>query len=206
MIPAVAVITLIVVALFNAFRPPIIIFSVIPFALIGITAGLLAFDVPFGFMALLGAMSPAGMMIKNSIVLLDQIGIDRASGLNPYEAVVQSAMSRLRPVMLAAGTTVLGVIPMLQDVFWVGMAVTIMGGLTIGSLLTMIMVPVLYAILYRVHPAEQVREQPAAGSPPESLPAEEHRGRSERLFRMLGGGRRRPRGSSPIFEGPVSAG
>jgi multidrug efflux pump subunit AcrB len=161
MIPAFAVITLIIVVLFNAFRPPLIIISVIPFALIGITAGLLAFNVPFGFMALLGAMSLAGMMIKNAVVLLDQIGIDRASGLDTYEAVVQSAMSRLRPVMLAAGTTVLGVIPMLQDVFWVGMAVTIMGGLAIGSLLTMIMVPVLYAIFFRAHPLEQDRDRPA---------------------------------------------
>jgi len=66
-------------------------------------------------------------------VLIDQIGIERASGLDAYEAVVQSAMSRLRPVMLAAGTTVLGVIPLLQDVFWIGMAVTNMGGLAFGS-------------------------------------------------------------------------
>ena len=163
MIPAFAVITLIIVALFNAFRPPLIIISVIPFALIGITAGLLAFDVPFGFMALLGAMSLAGMMIRNAIVLLDQIGIDRASGLDTHEAVVQAAMSRLRPVMLAAETTVLGVIPMLQDVLWVGMAVTIMGGLAIGMVLTMIVVPVLYAIFFRAHPLEQDRDRPAVG-------------------------------------------
>jgi multidrug efflux pump subunit AcrB len=176
MIPAFAVITLIIVGLFNAFRPPLIIISVIPFALIGITAGLLAFDVPFGFMALLGAMSLAGMMIKNAIVLLDQIGIDRASGLPAYEAVVQSAMSRLRPVMLAAGTTVLGVIPLLQDVFWVGMAVTIMGGLAVGSLLTMIMVPVFYAIFFRVHPVEQDRDRPAVELPPERLLGEARSG------------------------------
>lgn len=160
MTPALAIMTLIVVALFNAFRPPLIIFATIPFALIGITAGLLALDVPFGFMALLGAMSLAGMMIKNAVVLLDQIGIDRAAGLDTYEAVVQSAMSRLRPVMLAAGTTVLGVIPLLQDVFWVGMAVTIMGGLAFGSLLTMILVPVLYATLYRADRTEVSRDRP----------------------------------------------
>jgi multidrug efflux pump subunit AcrB len=111
-------------------------------------------------MALLGAMSLAGQMIRNAIVLVDQIGIDRASGLDTYEAVVQSAMSRLRPVMLSAGTAALGVIPLLQDVFWVGMAVTMMGGLAIGTLLIMILVPVLYAILYRAHPLEQDRDQP----------------------------------------------
>jgi multidrug efflux pump subunit AcrB len=161
MVPAFAVMSLILVGLFNAFRPPLIIVATIPFALIGITTGLLAFDVPFGFMALLGAMSLAGMMIKNAIVLLDQIGIDRAAGMAAYDAVVEAAMSRLRPVMLAAGTTVLGVIPLLQDIFWVGMAVTIMGGLAFGSLLTMILVPVLYAILYRAHPEGQARARPA---------------------------------------------
>jgi multidrug efflux pump subunit AcrB len=160
MIPAVAVMLLTVVALFNAFRPPLIVFLMVPFALIGITGGLLVFDVPFGFMALLGAMSLAGQMIRNAIVLVDQIGIDRASGLDTYEAVVQSAISRLRPVMLSAGTAALGVIPLLQDVFWVGLAVTMMGGLAIGTLLIMILVPVLYAILYRAHPLEQDRDQP----------------------------------------------
>ena len=100
-------------------------------------------------------------MIRNAIVLGRSIGIDRASGLDTYEAVVQSAMSRLRLVMLSAGTAALDVIPLLQDVFWVGMAVTMMGGLAIGTLLIMIMVPVLYAILYRAHPLEQDRDQPA---------------------------------------------
>jgi multidrug efflux pump subunit AcrB len=137
----------------------------VPFALIGITGGLLAFDVPFGFMALLGAMSLAGQMIRNAIVLVDQIGIDRASGLDTYEAVVQSAMSRLRPVMLSAGTAALGVIPLLQDVFWVGLAVTMMGGLAVGTVLIMIMVPVLYAIFFRARPAEQNRDRPAVGLP-----------------------------------------
>lgn len=207
LIPALAVMLLTVVALFNAFRPPIIIFLMVPFALIGITAGLLAFDVPFGFMALLGAMSLSGQMIRNVIVLVDQIGIDRASGLDAYEAVIQSAMSRLRPVMLGVATTVLGVIPLLQDVFWVGMAVTIMGGLSMGAVLIMILVPVLYAIFYRVHPVEQDREQPAAGFPPEppseeARPlSEEARRRRERLLRMLGGGRRRPRGGGPVSRG-----
>ncbi len=149
-VPAVAVMAFIIVALFNAFRPPMIILCTIPFALIGITVGLLAFDVPFGFMALLGAMSLSGMMIKNAIVLLDQIDIELADGRSPYDAVMASAVSRLRPVMMASGTTVLGVIPLLQDLFWVGMAVTIMAGLTVGSFLTMVLLPVLYAVFYRI--------------------------------------------------------
>jgi multidrug efflux pump subunit AcrB len=138
------------VGLFNAIRPTLIIVLTIPFALIGVTAGLLPTGTPFGFMALLGAMSLAGMMIKNAIVLLDQVNIEKAAGKSPYEAVVISGVSRLRPVVLAAATTVLGVAPLLQDVFWVSMAVTIMAGLTFGTLLTMFLVPVLYTVFFKV--------------------------------------------------------
>ena len=127
-----------------------IILLVIPFALIGITFGLLIFDVPFGFVALLGAMSLAGMMIKNSVVLLDQVNINIADGVQRYDALLEAAVSRLRPVMLAAATTVLGVIPLLQDVFWLGLAITLMAGLTFGSILTMVLVPVLYATVFRL--------------------------------------------------------
>lgn len=158
-IPAIGIISIILVGLFNALRPSVVITFTVPLALIGITPALLAFDVPFGFMALLGAMSLAGMMIKNAIVLIDQIEIERAAGIDHYEAVVRSAMSRLRPVMLAAGTTVLGVIPLLQDVFWVGMAVTIMGGLTAGSVLMMVVMPSIYAVFYGIpSPKQQVGE------------------------------------------------
>ena len=153
-IVAAPIILLIIVVLFNALRPPLIILLTIPFALIGITAGLLGTNIPFGFMALLGAMSLAGMMIKNSIVLLDQINLELAAGKSPYQAVVDSAVSRLRPVALAAATTVLGVIPLLQDPFWMSMGATIMAGLTFGTVLTMVVVPVLYACFYRV-PARQ---------------------------------------------------
>lgn len=149
-IPAVAIIVLTIVVLFNAFRPPLIILLTIPFVLIGISAGLLGTGTPFGFVALLGAMSLTGMMIKNAIVLLEEINLNLAEGKSPYEAVTDAGVSRLRPVVLAAATTVLGVMPLLQDVFWIGMAVTIMAGLTFGTVLTMILVPVLYAIFFRV--------------------------------------------------------
>ncbi|MCK5190334.1 MAG: efflux RND transporter permease subunit, partial [Methylococcales bacterium] len=149
-IPTLAVILLIIVALFNAIRPPLVIVLTIPFVMIGITFGLLVTNTPFGFVALLGAMSLAGMMIKNSIVLLDQVNLDLAAGKSPYQAVIDSAVSRLRPVALAAATTVLGVIPLIQDVFWVGLAVSIMAGLTFGTILTMILVPVQYAILHKI--------------------------------------------------------
>lgn len=150
MVPAAVLVAFIVVALFNAFRPPLIIFCVIPFAAIGVTLGLLLTGQSFGFVALLGAMSLAGMMSKNAIVLLDQINIEQAAGKSPYEAVIDSAVSRLRPVVLAAGTTVLGVMPLLPDVFWVSMAVTIMFGLAFGTILTMVLLPVLYACFFRI--------------------------------------------------------
>jgi len=149
-IPAGIIILFIIVALFNAFKPPIIILMTIPFAVIGIVAGLLPTGTPFGFLALLGAMSLAGMMIKNAIVLLDQININLDEGMDRYNAVIEAALSRLRPVGLAAATTVLGVIPLIQDPFWIGLAITVMAGLTFGSVLTMIVVPVLYATLFRL--------------------------------------------------------
>lgn len=149
-VPAVIIMVFIIVLLFNAYRPPLIIFITIPFALIGITVGLLVTGAPFGFMALLGAMSLSGMMIKNAIVLLDQINIELAAGKDRWHAVIDSVMSRLRPVFLAAATTVLGVVPLLQDVFWVSMAATIMFGLAFGTILTLLVLPTLYVVLYKV--------------------------------------------------------
>ena len=92
------------------------------------------------------------MMIKNAVVLLDQINLNLEEGMNRYDAIIEAAVSRLRPVALAAGTTVLGVIPLLQDVFWIGLAITLMAGLSFGTLITMFLVPVIYSILYRVKP------------------------------------------------------
>jgi len=149
-VPAVIIMAFIVVALFNAFRPPLVIALTIPFIIIGISFGLLIAGAPFGFVALLGGMSLVGMMIKNAIVLLDQLNINLNEGQSPYDAVINAALSRLSPVVLAAGTTVLGVIPLLQDVFWIGLAVAIMAGLTIGTILTMILVPTLYATFYKI--------------------------------------------------------
>lgn len=157
-IPAVALMLFILVYLFNDLRRPLVIVLTLPFVLIGVIFGLLGTGAAFGFVALLGAMSLSGMMIKNAIVLLDEVEANLKLGMDRYRATVDAAVSRLRPVALAAATTVLGVIPLLQDVFWVGLAVAIMAGLSFGTLLTMILVPVLYATLYRVKspPAERI--------------------------------------------------
>lgn len=150
--PAFIIMALVIVGLFNNYRQPLIVLFVVPFALIGVIVGLIVTGQPFGFVALLGAMSLAGMMVKNAIVLLDEINALQKQGQAPYDALVNAAMSRLRPVLLAAGTTVLGVIPLLSDVFWSSLAVVIMFGLAIGSAITMLLVPVLYAMFYRVRP------------------------------------------------------
>ncbi|MCR4414189.1 MAG: efflux RND transporter permease subunit [Thermoguttaceae bacterium] len=149
-VPAVVIMLFILVALFNGFRPMLICVLGIPFVMIGITGGLLLTNTPFGFIALLGAMSLSGMMIKNVVVLLDEVNANLAKGLAHYDAVVEAAVSRLSPVVNAAGTTVLGVLPMLQDVFWVALAVTVFFGLIVGTVLTMVVGPTLYTLLYRI--------------------------------------------------------
>lgn len=166
--PAFIIMALVIVGLFNNYRQPLIVLFVVPFALIGVIVGLIVTGQPFGFVALLGAMSLAGMMVKNAIVLLDEINALQKLGQAPYNALVNAATSRLRPVLLAAGTTVLGVIPLLSDVFWSSLAVVIMFGLAIGSAITMLLVPVLYAMLYRVTPGGPTKQPIAAKPEPES--------------------------------------
>jgi multidrug efflux pump subunit AcrB len=139
-----------VIFLFNSLKKTAIIWLTVPLAIIGVTAGLLLFNQPFGFMALLGMMSLAGMLIKNAIVLIDQIGLELDSGKEPFQAIVDSGVSRLIPVSMAAATTILGMIPLLKDVFFISMAVTIMFGLGFATILTLIVVPVLYAIFFTV--------------------------------------------------------
>ncbi len=141
---------LIVIFMFNAFRQPLIIWLTVPLALIGVTAGLLLLDQPFGFMALLGLMSLSGMLIKNALVLIDQIDINIRTGMSGMEAIVESGVSRMQPVMMAALTTMMGMIPLFQDAFFVSMAVTIVFGLGFATVLTLVFVPVLYATFFKI--------------------------------------------------------
>ncbi len=141
---------LIIIMLFNNLRQPTIILLLVPFAVIGVTVGLLGAGVPFGFMSLLGMLSLTGMLIKNAIVLIDQINIEISEGKEPFDAVMDASVSRMRPVCMAAVTTVLGMMPLVIDPFFQGMAVTVMGGLSFATVLTLILVPVFYVIFYRV--------------------------------------------------------
>ncbi|GLO61181.1 multidrug transporter AcrB [Vibrio sp. MACH09] len=141
---------LVTVFLFNSVKEPLIVWFTVPLAVIGVASGLLLLDTPFGFMALLGFLSLSGMLLKNGIVLLDQIEIEMKSGKAPYDAVIDAALSRVRPVCMAAITTILGMVPLLPDTFFKPMAVTIMFGLGFATILTLIVVPVLYKIFHKV--------------------------------------------------------
>ncbi|MGO2012009.1 MAG: efflux RND transporter permease subunit [Pseudoalteromonas sp.] len=141
---------IITVLLFNSVKQPLVIWATVPLAIIGVTAGLLLMNAAFSFMALLGLLSLSGMLIKNGIVLVDQINIELKSGKEPFNAVLDSGISRVRPVGMAAITTILGMIPLLFDVFFQSMAVTIMFGLGFATVLTLIVVPVLYTVLFKI--------------------------------------------------------
>jgi len=144
---------LITIMLFNSLRQPLIIWLVVPLAVIGVTVGLLGTNQPFGFMSLLGFLSLMGMLIKNAIVLIDEINLQSGESKDLLSAIVDSGVSRLRPVAMAASTTALGMIPLLFDAFFVAMAITIIAGLMFATLLTMIVVPVLYATFYKTESA-----------------------------------------------------
>ncbi|MDH3214629.1 MAG: efflux RND transporter permease subunit, partial [Myxococcales bacterium] len=141
---------LVTIGLFNSLRQPLVIWSCVPLSLIGVTAGLLLTRQPFGFMALLGLLSLSGMLIKNAVVLVDEINAQLSEGKTPLAAILDSGTSRLRPVAMAAATTALGMIPLVLDAFFVAMAVTIIFGLIFATVLTMVVVPVLYAVVFRV--------------------------------------------------------
>ncbi|WP_420590565.1 efflux RND transporter permease subunit [Bacterioplanoides sp.] len=144
------VMLLVTILLFGRVRQPLIIWLVVPMAAVGVVSGLLATDMPFGFMSLLGFLSLFGMLIKNAIVLLEEIDLQIAEGIAPDQAILLASTSRLRPVALAAITTILGMAPLLSDAFFADMSVTIMGGLAFATVLTLIAVPVFYSLFFRI--------------------------------------------------------
>jgi len=141
---------IITILLFNSIKQPLIIWSLAPMAIIGVAFGLLITNSAFTFMALLGFISLVGMLLKNGIVLVDQINLEINEGKELYHAIFDSAVSRVRPVAMAAATTILGMIPLLFDAFFSSMAVTIMFGLGFATILTLLIVPVIYALVYKV--------------------------------------------------------
>jgi multidrug efflux pump subunit AcrB len=128
--------------------------AVLPLGLIGVVLALLAFQQPLGFVAMLGILALLGMIAKNAVILIVQIESDRAEGMALWDAVIAASTSRLRPMMLTALSTVLGMIPIAPTVFWGPMAFAIMGGLMVATLLTLVFLPTLYVTWFRAHPSK----------------------------------------------------
>ncbi len=136
----------------HSFKKMLLIFGIAPLGLIGAVAFLHLFNAPFGFVALLGVIALAGMDMRNSVILVDQIEQDMKSGLSEWDAVIESSVRRARPVILTAATAILAMIPLTRSVFWGPMAIAIMGGLSLATFLTLINLPALYVLLFRVRP------------------------------------------------------
>ena len=152
------------ILLFNGLRQSAIIWLLVPMSVNGAALGLVGTGLPFTFTALLGLLSLSGMLIKNGIVLVEEIDLTRAAApdMPLSDAITQASVSRLRPVLLAAATTILGMIPLLSDAFFASMAVTIMGGLAFASVLTLIAAPVFYMMFFnRVAARQQAEAVPA---------------------------------------------
>lgn len=145
----IAVLTILMVQL-QSFSRVFLVLLTAPLGLIGVTVALLLFDKPFGFVAMLGTIALSGMIMRNSVILVDQIDQDRASGLAPWQAVVESTIRRFRPIVLTAAAAILAMIPLTRSVFFGPMAVAIMGGLAVATLLTVLFLPALYAAWFRV--------------------------------------------------------
>jgi multidrug efflux pump subunit AcrB len=144
-----AAMILAVVVMFSAVRQALVIWLAAPLAIIGVAIGLLLFQAPFEFMAILGFLSLIGMLVKNAIVLVDQIDVERRAGKELGEAIIESSVSRLMPVAMGAITTILGVAPLLADPFFRSMTVVIMFGLGFATVLTLLIVPIFYSLFFR---------------------------------------------------------
>ena len=146
----IVIMILILIMLFKDYKKPAIIFCCIPLVVIGVIPVVLLTGKQFGFVAIVGVLGLIGMMIKNGIVLMDEISLEIANGVTPKNALILSSKSRLLPVMMASLTTILGMVPLVPDAMFGSLAVTIMGGLFVGTLITLIFIPILYAMFYKI--------------------------------------------------------
>ena len=149
----------------QSFSRVFMVFMTAPLALVGVVPALLLFNAPFGFVALLGVIALSGMIMRNSIILVDQIDQDIGRGIAPWAAIVEATVRRSRPVVLTAAAAVLAMIPLTHSVFWGPMAIAIMGGLVVATALTLVFVPALYAAWFHIR-----RDSPAR-APAEATPA-----------------------------------
>ena len=141
----------------QSFSRAMLVFLTGPLGMAGVAAALLSLNRPFGFVALLGVIALMGMIQRNSVILIDQIEQDRAQGVPPWQAVVESAVRRLRPIVLTAAAAVLAMIPLSRSIFWGHMAVAIMGGLVVATALTLLALPAMYAAWFRIPRPNEVQ-------------------------------------------------
>ena len=140
----------------QSFSRALLVFLTGPLGIAGVAGALLVLDRPFGFVALLGVIALMGMIQRNSVILIDQIEQDRANGVPAWEAIVEAAVRRLRPIVLTAAAAVLAMIPLTRSVFWGPMAVAIMGGLIVATLLTLLALPAMYAAWFKVEKPDKI--------------------------------------------------
>lgn len=140
----------ILLLLFNNIKKMLLILFCLPFAAIGVVLILLVTNSPFTFMGIIGVVGLLGMLIKNSIVLVDEITRMTNEGVNPYNAIIESTINRTRPVIMASATTILGMLPLIPDPMYGSLALVVIGGLTIGTIITLILLPIFYALLFKV--------------------------------------------------------
>ena len=141
----------ILLLLFNSWRKVLLILMCFPFVFCGITPSLFLTGQPLTFMAIIGMMGLMGMMVKNAIVLVDEINrLQTEEKQSPYTAVIEATVSRVRPVLMASLTTIVGMIPLVTDPMYSSMAITIMGGLTVGTIITLVLLPLFYAAMFRI--------------------------------------------------------
>ena len=165
--PLVAIATMLLLMLqLHHFGRAMLVFLTAPLGIIGAAGALLAFQLPFGFTAILGVIALSGMIMRNSVILVDQIEREIARGRDAWSAIVESTVARFRPIMLTAAAAVLALIPLTRNVFWGPMSAAMMGGLVVATLLTITFLPALYAAWFRVR-----RAAPAADSAPSLAPA-----------------------------------
>jgi multidrug efflux pump subunit AcrB len=153
---------LILMVQLQSFQKTFLVISVAPLGLIGVVLALLPTGTPMGFVAILGIIALSGMIIRNSVILIDQIDVDIARGLHPWDAVIDATSHRLRPIALTAAAAILGMIPIAPEVFWGPMAYAIIGGLAIATLLTLLFLPALYVAWFRIN--EPARERGAGAA------------------------------------------
>ncbi len=160
------VVLLLLMVQLQHFGKAMMVFATAPLGVIGAAATLLAFQAPFGFVAILGVIALAGIVMRNSVILVDQIRQDLAAGLDPRSAIVESAVRRFRPIALTAAAAVLALVPLVSEVFWAPMALAMMGGIVAATVLTITFLPALYALAFGAPPRADLAQWPVAEAKP----------------------------------------